>query len=146
MSGAGSRRRRREAGTMEQIDALHRRLIQETLHCDGDRAESRSLLSEIHYKLIGEIDEIRKEQQAEAFGSKRYQELDCALRLLLLKEIQIIIDAYHIAMREGDTKRWKSMYGDIEHYKREFYYYRMGQDYRKSKKSLQDYRFIEETG
>jgi len=36
------------------------------------------------------------------------------------------------------------MYGDIEHYRREFFYFRMDRDYEHFHKSLSDYKFIDE--
>ncbi len=66
------------------------------------------------------------------------------LRSRVLKEIQIIIDAYLVAEQGDRLEEWKSMYGDIEHYKREFFYFRMDQDYEAREKMLVDYKMIEE--
>jgi hypothetical protein len=35
------------------------------------------------------------------------------------------------------------MYGDIEHYKRDFFYFRMDPDYEDLRKILRDYKFVE---
>jgi hypothetical protein len=100
--------------------------------------------SRLHKKILTDIETLREDQRKSEFGSRDYWEIDRRLRSRLLKEIQIIIDAYVVA-RQGDRlEEWESMYGDIEHYKREFFYYRMDQDYERSEKMLVDYKMIEE--
>ena len=76
--------------------------------------------------------------------SVKYREIDCRIRRRVLKEIQIIIDAYVIAQQQRRVREWESMYGDIEHYRREFYYFRMDSDYEDQEKTLLDYKIIEE--
>ena len=41
-------------------------------------------------------------------------------------------------------REWESMYGDIEHYRREFFYFRMDSDYEDQDKLLLDYKIIED--
>ena len=91
-----------------------------------------------------DIEALRESQKKSEFGSKDYWEIDRRLRSRLLKEIQIIIDAYVVAEQGDRLEEWESMYGDIEHYKREFFYFRMDQDYEKREKMLHDYKMIEE--
>lgn len=100
--------------------------------------------SRLHKKILTEIGALREDQRKREFGSRDYWEIDRRLRSRVLKEIQIIIDAYVVAQQGDRLDEWKSMYGDIEHYKREFFYYRMDQDYEKSEKMLVDYKMIEE--
>lgn len=100
--------------------------------------------SRLHKKILTEIEALREDQRKREFGSRDYWEIDRRLRSRVLKEIQIIIDAYVVAQQGDRLDEWESMYGDIEHYKREFFYYRMDQDYEKSEKMLIDYKMIEE--
>jgi len=100
--------------------------------------------SRLHKKILTDIEALRESQKKSEFGSKDYWEIDRRLRSRLLKEIQIIIDAYVVAEQGDRLEEWESMYGDIEHYKREFFYFRMDQDYEKREKMLHDYKMIEE--
>ncbi len=130
---------------MEEIESLYSRMF---VDGDGPRGMCREIHPEVkshlHKKILNEIETLREAQRKSAFGSRRYWELDRRLRARMLKEIQIIIDAYVVA-RQGDRlEEWKSMYGDIEHYKRDFFYFRMDRDYEKLEKMLQDYKIIEE--
>ena len=74
----------------------------------------------------------------------QYLKLDYALRTLLLKEIQVIIDEYVLAKANGELKTWEETYGDIGHYTKNFFYYRMDGKYESQKKTLKDYKFSEE--
>ena len=49
-----------------------------------------------------------------------------------------------LARKNGDLKSWKAMYGDIEHYIKNFFYYRMDGKYETKKKTLKDYKFLDE--
>jgi hypothetical protein len=101
--------------------------------------------SRLHKKILTEIEALREAQREGEFGSREYWETDRRLRSRVLKEIQIIIDAYVVAEQGDRLEEWKSMYGDIEHYKREFFYFRMDQDYEAQEKMLTDYKMIEES-
>ena len=114
-----------------------------------DAAEGRwdihpEIKSRLHKKILTEIEALRDAQRESKFGSREYWEIDRMLRSRVLKEIQIIIDAYLVAEQGDRLEEWKSMYGDIEHYKREFFYFRMDQDYEAREKMLVDYKMIEE--
>jgi hypothetical protein len=100
--------------------------------------------SRLHKRILHEIKSLRESQRNTEFGSVQYREIDCRIRRRVLKEIQIIIDAYVIARQEHRVKEWESMYGDIEHYRREFFYFRMDSDYEHQEKMLVDYKIIEE--
>ena len=96
--------------------------------------------TKIFKKIFDDLDNFRKKQQNLKPDSNEYKDLDLNIRLRLLKEIQIIIDEYIIAKESQDLDRWTKMYGDIERYKRNFFYYRMGKDYEDSEKVLVDYK------
>ena len=100
--------------------------------------------SRLHKKILMEIEALREAQRESEFGSPAYRVIDRKLRSRVLKEIQIIIDAYVVAAQGNRLEEWTSMYGDIEHYKREFFYFRMDQDYETQEKMLHDYKMIEE--
>jgi hypothetical protein len=100
--------------------------------------------SRLHKRILEEIEYLREIQRGMRFGYQDYWEIDRKIRRRLLKEIQIIIDAYVIAKEENRLGEWEVMYGDIEHYKRDFFYFRMDPDYESLKKSLDDYKLIED--
>jgi len=100
--------------------------------------------SRLHKRILTDIEALREAQRKSEFGSHEYWEIDRRLRCRVLKEIQIIIDAYVVAQQGHRLEEWESMYGDIEHYKREFFYFRMDQDYERREKMLVDYKMIEE--
>jgi len=100
--------------------------------------------SRLHKKILTDIEALREAQRKSEFGSHEYWEIDRRLRCRVLKEIQIIIDAYVVAQQGHRLEEWESMYGDIEHYKREFFYFRMDLDYERREKILVDYKMIEE--
>ena len=112
---------------------------------DGQWEIRPEIKSRLHKKILTEIEALREAQREGEFGSREYWETDRRLRSRVLKEIQIIIDAYVVAEQGGRLEEWKSMYGDIEHYKREFFYFRMDQDYEANEKMLVDYKMIEES-
>lgn len=130
---------------MAEIEKLYSRMF----IGGGGRQEGEwhihpEIKSRLHKKILTDIETLREAQRKSPFGSKEYREIDRRLRSRLLKEIQIIIDAYMVAEQGDRLEEWESMYGDIEHYKREFFYFRMDQDYEKRAKMLDDYKMIEE--
>jgi len=131
---------------MAEIDKLYGRMfITDTGASDGKWEIHPEIKSRLHKKILTEIETLREAQQEGEFGSREYWETDRRLRSRVLKEIQIIIDAYMVAEQGGRLEEWKSMYGEIEHYRREFFYFRMDQDYEAREKMLVDYKMIEES-
>jgi len=130
---------------MVEIEKLYTRMLSGGQGPDGRgwgiHAEVKSRL---HKKILNEIEALRDAQRSTDFGSLKYREIDCRIRRRVLKEIQIIIDAYVIARKDKRMQEWESMYGDIEHYRREFFYFRMDSDYEKQEKTLYDYKIIGE--
>jgi hypothetical protein len=130
---------------MAEIEKLYGRMfVGGTGAKEGQWEIHPEVKSRLHKKLLTEIESLREAQRESEFGSREYWETDRRLRSRVLKEIQIIIDAYVVAEQGGRLEEWKSMYGDIEHYKREFFYFRMDQDYEAREKMLLDYKMIEE--
>lgn len=131
---------------MVEIEKLYERmLVAGKGGKDGHWEIHPEIKSRLHKKILTEIEALREAQTEGEFGSREYWETDRRLRSRVLKEIQIIIDAYVVAEQGDRLEEWKSMYGDIEHYKREFFYFRMDQDYEAQEKMLTDYKMIEES-
>jgi hypothetical protein len=130
---------------MAEIETLYGRMF---IHGsgleDGRWGIQPEIKSRLHKKILTDIEALRDAQRRSELGSRDYWEIDRKLRFRVLKEIQIIIDAYVVAQQGDRLEEWESMYGDIEHYKREFFYFRMDQDYEKREKMLYDYKMIEE--
>jgi hypothetical protein len=131
---------------MAEIEKLYGRMLIEGKGTPDGRWEIHpEIKSRLHKKILSEIEALREAQRESKFGSREYWEIDRRLRSRVLKEIQIIIDAYVVAEQGDRLEEWKSMYGDIEHYRREFFYFRMDQDYEAREKILVDYKMIEES-
>jgi len=129
---------------MAEIERLYGRMfIGERGTPDGQWEIHPEIKSRLHKKILTEIEALREGQREREFGSRDYWEIDRRLRSRVLKEIQIIIDAYMVAEQGDRLEEWKSMYGEIEYYKREFFYFRMDQDYEAGKKMLVDYKMVE---
>ncbi len=130
---------------MIEIDNLYKRMLEHGKGPKGQRwGIHPEVKSKLHKRILHEIESLREAQRNTEFGSVKYREIDCRIRRRVLKEIQIIIDAYVIAQQQRRVREWESMYGDIEHYRREFYYFRMDSDYEDQEKTLLDYKIIEE--
>ena len=130
---------------MAEIEKLYGRMFTN----EGPLGEEQwdihpDIKSRLHKKILTDIEALRESQRKSEFGSRDYWEIDRRLRSRVLKEIQIIIDAYVVAEPGDRLGAWEYMYGDLEHYKREFFYFRMDQDYEKRAKMLDDYKMIEE--
>ena len=130
---------------MIEIEKLFARLLVHGQGPDGEGWEIHpEVKSRLHKKILKEIESLRETQRSCDFGSPKYREIDCRIRRRVLKEIQIIIDAYVVALQESRLQEWESMYGDIDHYRREFYYFRMDTNYENLEKTLDDYKYVEE--
>lgn len=131
---------------MDEIEDLYRRMFLNGGSPEGCGAclIRPEIKSHLHKRILTEIETLREAQRATLFGSSEYREIDRKIRRRLLKEIQIIIDAYFVARVENRLAEWEAMYGDIEHYKRDFFYFRMDPDYDSMRKILSDYKFAED--
>jgi len=126
---------------MEEIDKLYERLIVYNDNSPSSCNINSSVKTSIHKKILDDLDNLREKQGHLDSDSDDYRQLDRQIRLILLKEIQVVIDEYIMAKNNNDLKRWKAMYGDVETYKRNFFYYRLDVKYETDKKILTDYRF-----
>lgn len=130
------------AADKKRIDKLCRTIIGEPTETHAFGAVDETMRAKAHLLIYREIKRLRKAQSTKKDGTKAYGDLDSEIRTWLLKEIQIIIDLYMLAMKNGNPEWWATLYGDIEHYKRSYFYYRMGSGYDQSSQALTDYRIV----
>ena len=129
---------------MKQIDNLYKKLISCT-ESSGQAVEiNEQIRSKLHKMILDDLKKLRKKQHKTVYISDEYKKLDHEIRLRLIKEIQVILNEYVLARESGDLKNWKAMYGEIGHYIKNFFYYRMDGKYEAEKKALQDYKFLDE--
>lgn len=129
---------------MKQIDNLYKKLIACT-ESSGQAVEiNEQIRSKLHKMILDDLKKLRKKQHKTVYISEEYKKLDHEIRLRLLKEIQVILNEYVLARESGDLKNWKAMYGEIGHYIKNFFYYRMDGKYEAKKKALKDYKFLDE--
>ena len=129
---------------MKKIDNLYNRLIS-SLDSSGQTVKiNEQIRSKLHKMILDDLKKLRKKQHKTDYTSEEYKKLDYEIRLRLLKEIQIILNEYVLARESGDLKNWKAMYGEIGHYVKNFFYYRMDREYEAKKKALKDYKFLDE--
>ena len=129
---------------MKQIDNLYKKLISCT-ESSGQAVEiNEQIRSKLHKMILDDLKKLRKKQHKTVYISDEYKKLDHEIRLRLIKEIQVILNEYVLAKENGDLKNWKAMYGEIGHYIKNFFYYRMDGKYEAEKKALKDYKFLDE--
>jgi len=129
---------------MKQIDNLYKKLIAYQDSTGRSVKINKQIRSELYKTILDDLKKLRKKQHKTDYISEKYEILDYEIRLRLLKEIQIVLDEYILARESGDPRSWKAMYGDIEHYIKNFFYYRMDGKYETKKKTLKDYKFLDE--
>jgi hypothetical protein len=129
---------------MKQIDLLYKKLIILQDGADFTISIDEQVRSKLYKIIIDELKKLRKKQQRIDYSAEEYEELDREMRQLLLKEIQVIMDEYVLAKQNSTLKTWREMYGDISHYIKNFYYYRMDEKYESKKKLLKDYKLLDD--
>ena len=129
---------------MKQIDLLYKKLIVSKDGSDSIISIDEQVRSKLYKIILDELKKLRKKQQRIDYSAEEYEELDREMRQLLLKEIQVIMDEYVLAKQNSTMKTWREMYGDISHYIKNFYYYRMDDKYEAKKKLLKDYKLLDD--
>lgn len=129
---------------MKQIDNLYKKLIANQDSSGQSVKVDKQIRSKLYKTILDDIKKLRKKQYKIDSLSEKYEKLDYEIRLRLLKENQVILDEYILAREKGDLKSWKAMYGDIGYYIKNFFYYRMDGKYEAKKKTLKDYKFLDE--
>ena len=126
------------------MDNLYKKLIAYPTSSGQTVKINEQIRSKLHKTILDDLKKLRKRQHKTDYTSEQYEKLDCEIRMRLLKEIQIILNEYVLAKKSGDLKSWKAMYGDVGHYIKNFFYYRMDGKYKVKKKTLRDYKFLDE--
>ncbi len=109
---------------IRQVEKLYKKII------DYDESErecgsvNAGVRTQIFQRIMEDVERLMKKKKRCEPGSEDYDEIDSEIRQLLLKEIQVIVDDYTLALKNGTLERWKKMYGDIDHYIGNFYLYR----------------------
>ena len=129
---------------MKQIESLYKKLVVEQDASNKKAKIDDQIRSKLHKMILEELQKLRKKQQKTDYVSEKYDKIDHEIRALLLKEIQVILDEYVLAQQNNDLKSWKEMYGNVAHYINNFFYYRMDGTYESKKKTLKDYKFLED--
>lgn len=127
---------------MEDIDRLYEKLITNDEDSPSLYTIDTKIRSQIYKKIFKDLDSLREKQSVTKLESDDYKSLDLEIRLRLLKEIQIIIDDYIMSKKNDELDRWKAMYGEIDIYIKNFFYYRIDGKYEVKRKVLTNYRFL----
>jgi hypothetical protein len=111
--------------SLRQVEALYKKL-----HASARERKRMQLdpegRSEIFDRIMADVERLLKKIKKLPPGSEDFDRADSEIRLLLMKEIQVIIDDYVLCRQSGTLKKWADMYGDIRHYIRDYYAYRDG--------------------
>jgi len=129
------------AMSIKQVDKLYEKMISFDDIEKGLGKIDAKVRTRIFQKIMDDIERLQKKMERCKKDSKEYRDLDCEIRQLLLKEIQVIIDDYVISEKNGTLKSWEKMYGDIKHYKSNFYIYREERVSKNSGNMLNKYGF-----
>ncbi len=111
--------------SLRQIETLYKKL-----HASA-RTRDRLQLdpggrSDIFDKIMVDVERLLKKIKKLPPESEAFDKADYEIRMLLMKEIQVIIDDYVLSRRSGSLKNWLAMYGDIRYYIKNYYAYRDG--------------------
>ena len=113
--------------SLRQIEILYKKL--QTFACMRDRRKlDPGGRSDIFDKIMGDVERLLKKIKQLSPDSDAFEKTDNEIRLLLMKEIQVIIDDYVLCRHSGTLQNWVDMYGDIGYYIKNFYMYRDGCD------------------
>ncbi len=108
---------------LHQVEKLYKKMITFNGYAGLGKLDP-GVRSAIFQKIMDDVEMLLKKIKQCRPGSKEYGDIDVQIRKLLLKEIQVIIDDYIISEKNGTLESWKKMYGDINHYIRNFHMYR----------------------
>jgi hypothetical protein len=129
---------------INQVEKLYKKMISFDDFEGGIGKIDIGVRTEIFQRIMDEIERLLKKMKSCNCDSEEYRDIDCKIRRLLLKEIQVIIDDYIISQKNGTLERWKNMYGDLNHYIRNFYMYRDEGDSQKLDNNSNNYGFYDQ--
>ncbi len=118
-----------------QIERLYRKMIIFDDASPEQRTIDAQVRAEIFQRIMDDVENLLKRLKRCKKGSKEFEEIGLRVRQLLLKELQVIIDDYVLSQKNGTIDHWKAMYGDINYYIKNFYFYRR-EDFFKNSSSL----------
>jgi len=127
---------------MKEIDVLYRELVALRGSSGMSRKTAAAVRSNLLRRIATEVESLIKQQPDQPFDSEQYLHIDREIRERILMEIQIILDEYTLAVRNNELAKWEAMYGDIQYYQRNFYYFRFSSRDKKGYRGLTDYHFI----
>jgi hypothetical protein len=111
--------------SLRQIETLYTKLHQS--ECTRQRLKLDPIgRSDIFEKIMVDVERLLKKIKKLPPESEAFAQVDNEIRLLLMKEIQVIIDDYVLCRRNGNLENWVAMYGDIGYYIQNYYSYRDG--------------------
>lgn len=113
--------------SLRQIEILYKKL-HASARIRGRLKLDPGTRSDIFDKIMADVERLLKKIKQLPPESEDFQKVDSEIRLLLMKEIQIIIDDYVLCRHNGTLQGWVAMYGSIEYYIRNYYMYRDGRD------------------
>jgi hypothetical protein len=113
--------------SLRQIEILYKKL-HASARVRGSLKLDPGSRSDIFDKIMGDVERLLKKIKQIPPESEDFETVDGEIRLLLMKEIQIIIDDYVLCRHNGTLQSWVEMYGNIEYYIRNYYMYRDGCD------------------
>ncbi|MBI4714530.1 MAG: hypothetical protein HY760_01035 [Nitrospirae bacterium] len=109
---------------MKEINRLYEKLLHRAE--GGTQRMDGKVRAEIFRRITEDLDRLHEEQGTHPAWTAKHRKIEQEIRRRLLKEIQIIIDEYTLAEQSGQVSRWEERYGDVAHYKEEFYRIRTG--------------------
>ncbi len=127
---------------MKEIDGLYRELVTQRGSGGMSKKAAAATRSSLLRRIATEVESLIKKQPDQAFDPEQYLFIDREIRERLLMEIQIILDEYTLAARNNELAKWEAMYGDIQYYQRNFYYFRFSSRDKKEYRGLSDYHFV----
>ncbi|MDY6856986.1 MAG: hypothetical protein SWO11_20220 [Thermodesulfobacteriota bacterium] len=127
---------------MEDIERLYEKLITNDEDSPSLYNIDTKIRSQIYKKILHDLNALKEKQRITKLDSDDYKRLDLEIRLRLLKEIQIIIDDYVMSKKNNELDRWKAMYGELDIYIKNFFYYRIDGKYEIKRKVLTNYKIL----
>ncbi len=113
--------------SLRQVEQLYKKLHASARTRSGLKLDPGGR-SDIFEKIMQDVERLLKKSKNLTPGSDAYEQADAEIRLLLMKEIQVIIDDYVLCRRSGTLHAWAAMYGDIQYYIKSYYLYRDGHE------------------
>ncbi len=127
---------------MKEIDRLYRELVTLRGSSGMSKKAAAATRSSLLRRIATEVESLIKEQPDRSSDSEQYLSVDREIRGRILMEIQIILDEYTLAARSNEMAKWEAMYGDIQYYQRNFFYFRFSSRDKKGYRGLSDYHFV----